>query len=135
MRGTGTNKHSERVTFTLPARPKRTPFNHYRGKASTTPALDPYRFTHQKLGLTATEFETAITDDIDALLQEIETTRRQELLDTLPFEKPIPKEECLGWFRTTGPPTTGSLLGIYRRASSSNSDVADEDHSTLNAQD
>lgn len=100
----------------LPNPPRRTPFDHYRAKATTTPTLDPYRFTHQKFGLTAAEFEIEFTNDIDNLLREIDTNRHKDLLDNIPFECPLSKEDCLGLFRTNGQPTLGSLLGVYRWA-------------------
>lgn len=52
---------------------------------------------------------------MDELLAEIEATRRQELLESLPFEHVLSKEDCLRMFRDNHP-TSATLLGVYRWA-------------------
>ena len=86
----------------------------YKATTARAPEPNPYRFTHQKSGFTASAFDTEINREIDGLLQVIETTRGLEFLDTLPIEHALSKEGSLRLFCTTSYPTTGSLLGVYQ---------------------
>ena len=114
----------QQVTHILPSRTtfinstwvRRSPFGSYKAPTETTSEPNPYRFVHRKLGLSESEFEDKITNDIDKLLQEIETHRRQELLETLPFERVLSQEDCLQMFAQSGVPTSGALLGVYKWA-------------------
>lgn len=105
----------DRVTLTLPFYTRRNPFDKYRGKSYTEPAEYPHRLIIRKLGLTEKEFEDKLTQDIDEMLQEIELERRQALLDTLPYERILTKQDCLQMF-ASGPPPAGPLRGIYNWA-------------------
>lgn len=57
---------------------------------------------------------------MDELLKEIEDNRRQELLEALPFERPLSKEECLRMIDTSGVFTSGSTLGMFEWAADLN---------------
>lgn len=117
-----------KVTFTHPSQ-HYSPCGRYHNETVTEPALDPYRFIHRKLGLTAMEFEERVTNDIDEMLAEIERERRQALLETLPFERVLSKEDCRQMFRESGaPPPTSSLLGVYRWAMESTPPPTDPAH-------
>ena len=75
------------------------------------------------------EFEERVTNDIDEMLAEIERERRQALLETLPFERVLSKEDCRQMFRESGaPPPTSSLLGVYRWAMESTPPPTDPAH-------
>jgi hypothetical protein len=104
-----------------PFRVRRTPFDRYKPHSRTwpeqDPGPDPYRFVYQKLGITATEFEDRVNTEIEELFQEIENERRQALLETLPFERPLSKDDCLRLFSSSATPQTGSTIGILRWAS------------------
>lgn len=115
-----THLPADRVTFTLPHRPLPSPFERYKATAATTPEPDPYRFIHRRLGLTAAEFDAKVSQDVDELLKEIEDNRRQELLEALPFERPLSKEECLRMIDTSGVFTSGSTLGMFEWAADLN---------------
>ena len=122
-----TRQHDEGLitsaaTLAPPIQRKRTPFDRYRGITHKEPELDPYRFVHQRLGVSASEFKDKINDEIDDLFQEIERERRQSLLETLPFEKALSKEDCLRIFSSPNTPQTGSVLGILRWASENSTD-------------
>ena len=53
-------------------------------------------------------------------MKEIEHNRRQELLEALPFERPLSKEECLRMIDTSAVFTSGTLLGMYEWAADLN---------------
>ena len=72
---------------------------------------------HQKLGGLTSEFEDKINEEIEDLFQEIENERRQALLETLPFERVLSKEDCLRIFNSSDTPRTGSVLGVLIWAS------------------
>ena len=60
------------------------------------------------------------------MFQEIENERRQALLETLPYERPLTQVDCRNLFRFGNPPS-GSLLGVYRWAF----DIEEESSSPL----
>ena len=136
-----------RVTLMPHNPPKRTPYDRYRNKHRTPEAepstsLDPYRFTHQKLGVTADEFQKRVEDEVDELFKEIESSRRAELLESLPFERPISKDEYLRISHASKEPASGSRIGNYMWAAdlghcrfNFDFDFATDDISILNAYD
>ena len=85
----------DRVTFTHPQETRRTLFDHYRASCALAPGPDSFSIAQRRLGISAEALENAITHEIDNLLLEIETTRRRELLEQLPFERHLSKEDCL----------------------------------------
>lgn len=89
----------------------------YKGKEALTIRPPPYRFLCKQFGLTETEFEDKIAEEIDDMLQEIEHERRQALLETLPFERVLSREECRRMLEASQTPLTGSQLGVLRWAS------------------
>ena len=107
------------VTFiNLTQRSQRTPFDMYRNRGSAPPQHqpqpNPYRFTLRSLGLTEQEFEDKIEQEIEELFQEIETERRQTLLENIPMGCALTKADCRNLFR--GNPPSGSLLGVFNCA-------------------
>lgn len=137
----------DRVTFSLPNLTKRTPFDRYRQRSRAdatdpSPSLDPYRFTYQKLGVTAEEFQRRVEEEVDDLLTEIDTNRREALLETLPFERPISKDDFLRRFNPNDQPPSGSNIGNYMWAAdlgrcrlNFDFDFTTDDISILNAYD
>lgn len=132
----------------MPPNPiKRTPFDRYRNKQPTPTAepsssLDPYRFVHQKLGITAEEFNCRVDEEIEDLLKEIENNRRTELLESLPFERQLSKDDFLTFARANPQPITGSNIGNHAWAADLSRyrfnfdfDFATDDISILNAYD
>ena len=115
-----THQPADRVTFTIPHSPQRLPFEYYQATAARAPEPDPLRFIHRRLGLTAAAFDALVSQDVDDLLKEIEHNRRQELLEALPFERPLSKEECLRMIDTSAVFTSGTLLGMYEWAADLN---------------
>lgn len=94
------------------------------------------------MGLTEEEFNARTSQDVDELLAEIELSRRQELLEQLPFERVLTKEDCLQMFRVNGHPTTGPMLGVWRWAAdlgharfNFETEPVGDDYSFLNAYD
>ena len=135
-----------RVTLTLPNPPKRTPFDRYRKRNTTESdpslSLDPYRFTYQKLGVSAEEFKLRAEEEVDDLLKEIDNNRRTALLETLPFERPLSKDDYLRQFNPSAQPPSGSNIGNYMWAAdlgrcrfNFDFDFATDDISILNAYD
>ena len=110
----------DRVTFTHPEPPQRSPFDRYRPTCAPAHARDPFNIALQRLGLLAEELQASISQEIDDLLEEIEASRRQELLEHLPFERRLTKDDCLRMFRNQALPTTGAMAGVLRWAESSN---------------
>lgn len=106
----------DRVTFTHPQAERRTPFDRYRASCTPAPAPNSFLFAARRLGISAEELDAAVTLEIDDLLKEIETTRRQELLERLPFERRLSKDDCLRMFRNGDIPATGALAGVFRWA-------------------
>lgn len=105
------------MTLTLPFRPLRSALDRYRLKLPPDSEEPAYlRHIHRHLGLTAVEFDAKVDQEVDELLQEIEANRRQALLEALPFERPLSKEECLRMIDTSTPFTSGSTLGMYEWA-------------------
>ena len=85
----------DRVTLTPPFNCLGNPLDCYKASASKAPEPDPYRFIHAKLGLTAEEFNQRVSNDIDEFLTEIESNRRQELLEQMPYKRVLSKEDCI----------------------------------------
>ena len=102
-----------RPTLTLPFHRYKSPLERRKDKTPQEPQPNPYRFIQRKLGLTETEFDNRLTQDIDELLQEIENERRLALLESLPCGRVLTKDDCKQLFPLSRPPTSGSLLGIY----------------------
>ena len=109
----------DRATFTLPDRPRGSPIDHYRASAAQAPAPDPRRFAHRRMGLTAAEFDTEVSREVDELLLEIDTRRRQELQESLPCI-PISKDEYCRRMEASGAITSGTQLGNYEWAANLN---------------
>jgi hypothetical protein len=93
------------------------------------------------VGLTAEEFQREVHKEIDDLLTEIDTTRRTALLENLPIERPLSKEECFEIFGR-GDTITGSRIGNFmwatdldRNRFNFDFDFATDDLSILNAYD
>jgi hypothetical protein len=107
------------TTLAPPPTIKRTPFDRYKRIYHPEPRFDPYRFVHQKLGVSATEFEDRVNEEIEDLFQEIDRERRQALLETVPFERTLSKEDCFRLFSDPDIPRTGSVLGVLKWASDS----------------
>ena len=105
------------TTLTPPYSSQRSLVARYKGKEALTIRPPPYRFLCKQFGLTETEFEDKIVEEIDDMLQEIEHERRQALLETLPFERVLSKEECRRMLEASQTPLTGSQLGVLRWAS------------------
>ena len=112
--GTQTNPST---TLAPPPTFKRTPFDRYKRTHLPETGPDPYRFVHEKLGVSAAEFKDRVNEELDDLFQEIETERRQSLLETLPYERTLSKDDCLRLFSSPRTPRTGSVLGVLRWAS------------------
>lgn len=114
----------DRVTFTHPQLTTRTPFDRYRASCAPAPRPDPFLIAQRHGGVSAEVLEALVTQeiDIDDLLVEIETTRRQELLERLPFERRLSKEDCLQMFRNNELPVTGALAGVFLWATSPEDD-------------
>lgn len=106
-------KKLDRPTLTNPQFTRRSPLGRYKAPCPPVPETSPYHFVHKKLGLTKQEFEDRITTDINEMLQEIDTERRQALLESLPFERVFSKEDCLWMFASKDSPPTGALWGVY----------------------
>jgi hypothetical protein len=107
----------DRTTLINPIRGRRSPFDNYRVDSNHNSEPHPPDWVLRKLGLSRDEFESEITSEIDDLLQEIETNRRQELLESLPCDRVLSKVDCLDLFQNTGIPPPGPLLGVYNWAS------------------
>jgi hypothetical protein len=90
---------SEQPTLTLPIR-RPSLLARYRDKKTPVTDSDPHRFIRRKMGLTATEFENRLTNEIDELLLEIDRERRQALLKSSPLERVLSKEDCHGCFKS-----------------------------------
>jgi hypothetical protein len=94
--------------------PPRTPFDRYRYKETSPPR--PAQQLHRQFGISEREFEDRIAEEVDELLTEIENERRKTLLETLPFEGVLTKEDCRNMFSATGFPQSGSVRGVYHWA-------------------
>ena len=114
----------DRATPTAPSRFHGSPLDRYKASASTELELDPFRFTQAN--------EQRVHNDIDELLTEIEHSRCQELLEKMPFDCALHKEDCLRlWNRHRL--TTGSLLGMYLWDSDSDLDWERDDLHVIHA--
>ena len=83
--------------------------------------LNPSRFALQRLGITTDALDTLASEEIDTTLLECLAEKCLNRLfppDSLtsPTPRILTREDCLQLFTTTGVPTFGSLLGIYRWA-------------------
>ena len=105
----------DRVTFTCPQRVKRSPFGGYKPTATNEQAFDSTRFLHRRLGISAETFENELSHEIDEVLREIETKRRQELLENLPLKQPS-QEEARRLLQSMDLSTSGALYESYRWA-------------------
>ena len=110
-----------RVTLAALVHVRKTPFDHYKSPTSSATTLNPYRFIQWRMGILEATFEAKVDQEIDDLLQEIAESKRPReetppRPDVTPPSRPITKEECLGMFRGTNRPTSGSLLDMYRWA-------------------
>ena len=103
----------DRVTFTHPQLTIRTPFDRYRASCAPAPRPDPFLIAQRRSGVFAEVLKNLVTQEIDDLLEEIKTSRRHELLEQLPFERRLSKEDCLQMFRNNELPVTGSLAGVF----------------------
>ena len=105
--------HIDHTTLTLPLFHRSTPLERYKYHLPVEPPPSPFRFAHTKLGLTESEFGEQMANEIDALLQEIDIERRQALLEDLPLNRALSKEDCLQFFSATAIPPAGALRGVY----------------------
>jgi hypothetical protein len=121
-----TSSPQARVTLTNPSAIRRSPFDRYKRKAAPEPKFNPYRFVHQKFGLSEAAFDAQVDQEIDELLQEIDSTRRHELLETLSEERALTKRDCRDLFKHSVLSPTGSLLGVLAWANSLDDDPPDD---------
>lgn len=117
--------NTDRVTFSHDERERRTPFDRYKATCAPAPASNPLRPAHLRLGVSEEAFAVAVSLEIDELLTEIEATRRLELLEELPLERCLSKEDCLRMFASGELSATGSLAGVYRWAANIDLDTDD----------
>ena len=117
-----THEAAQRVTLMPPGTTHRSPLDHCKASAETSPQPNLYRFAHQNLGFIEQQFEDKVTNEIDELMWEAQVERLLACL-TLPstsnMEPPpriLTKDDYLSLFRATCIPTSGPLLGIYRWA-------------------
>jgi hypothetical protein len=108
---------ADRVTFTHPHRARRSPFDHYKASCAPAPGPDPFLFAARRLGVSVESLNASVTQEIDDLLSEIEASRRRDLLEN-PVERLLTKEDCLQMFRNGDLSPSGSLAGVFRWASS-----------------
>ena len=125
----------DRVTFTLPNRPKRMPFDRYRQKrlppvADTSSSLDPYRFTHQKMGLTAEEFNRRVALKSTICLRKLKPPGGRPFWIPSPSKERSLKMTTCAWsmelHRPSLAPISGTTCGPRTSA-----DVASTSTSTL----
>ena len=68
----------DRVTFQIVDRPRRTPFDKYRGiQTSSEQTVNSFKSAAYRLGLSEAEFKDNLHKEIDDLLREIEVTRQE----------------------------------------------------------
>ena len=103
---------SVRITLTPPQINPATPLERYKNPCrEETPS--PFRFAQKKLGIPEHLIKNHVTQEIDDLLQEIDQERRQALLETLPIDRALSKDDCIQFFSATGIPPAGALRGVY----------------------
>jgi len=68
------------------------------------------------MGITEAELEEHATREARSLLDQFRAERALERLFPPEASRILTKEDCLQFFRITGYPTTGSLVGVYRWA-------------------
>jgi hypothetical protein len=107
-----------RTTLINPVPTRHSPFGGY--KTHTREPLPlPLRLAQQRLGISEEELERRIADEIDELFQEIGQEHRLVLLETLPFERVLSKEDCIRMFSAPGTSVEGHRLGILKWATDS----------------
>ena len=106
----------DRVTLQPFCRTTRTPFDKYRKNYTPVPEPETFyiRHTAKRLGLSEKELEDSLTAEINDLLSEIET-RRREALDPSGHEKesvsPDIPDDCAPQTNHTGPSETSHFNG------------------------
>lgn len=103
----------DRRTLTLPFFNRTTPFERYKHPHPVEPPPSPFHFAHKKLGVPELQLREQILHEVDELLREIDKERRQALLESLPIDRALSKDDCLQLFSATGTPPAGALRGVY----------------------
>ena len=132
-----------RVTFTLPAPRRRTPFDRYFATAPKAPQPPANRFALRRLGITQEELDARVTREVDEALQEFRAERALERItanSSTEAPRILTKEDCLTFCRATGVPPPGALWGVYRWAADLGStrfnfNFENDDYSVLDAYD
>jgi len=107
-------ENTDRVTLTLPDRPRRSPFDRYRHTAEEAPRPNPNRFLLQRMGISQAELDSRLEDEVDEILLAFRAERRLESL-TAPegLNRILTRDDAWTLFSATRVPTSGSLVGVY----------------------
>lgn len=106
--------------------PRRSPFGSYFPTVENAPRPQPNRFALRRLGLSEADLAAQTARKADEFLREAnevlcEAFVERRLARLFPSKlsstlRILTKKDCMQLFRTTGVPTTGSLMGVYRWA-------------------